>query len=59
LEHAIITDFKWADGWLVGLTINAGRVVVRQPLASDSIRRSLLLLGLAVAVVRIGRVSLR
>ena len=59
LEHAIITDFKWADGWLVGLTINAERVVVRQPLASDSIRRGLLLLGIAVAVVWVGRVSLR
>jgi len=59
LEHAIITDFKWADGWLVGLTINAERLLVRQPLASDSIRRSLLLLGIAVAVIRTGRASLR
>ena len=59
LEHAIITDFEWAGGWLVGLAINAERVVVRQPLASDSIKRSLLLLGVAVAVLWIGRVSLR
>lgn len=59
LEHAIITDFKWADSWLVGLTINAKRVDVRQPLAHDSIRRSLLSLSVAVAVVQIGRVLLR
>ena len=59
LEHAIITDFKWADSWLVGLTINAKRVAIRQPLANDSIRRSLLSLGVAVAVIHIGRVLLR
>lgn len=59
LEHAIITDFEWADTWLVGLTINAKRVAVRQPLANDSIRRGLLSLGVLVAVIQIGRVLLR
>ena len=59
LEHAIITDFEWAGGWLVGLTISAKRVAVRQPLANDSIRRSLLSLGVVAAVIQIGRVLLR
>ena|SRR5579872_911135 len=59
LEHAIITDFKWADSWLVGLTINGKHLAVRQPLANDSIRRSLLSLGVAAVVIHIGRVLLR
>ncbi len=59
LEHAIITDFKWADHWLVGLTINAKCVAVRQPLANDSIRTGLLSLGVVVAAIQVGRVLLR
>ena len=53
-EHAKITDFKWADSWLVGVTINAKRVAVRQPLAHDSVSRGLLGLGIVVTVMQIG-----
>lgn len=51
-EHATITDFRWAGGWLVGLAINGRRVAVRQPLAHDSIRRTLLSLVILVAAAR-------
>ena len=54
-EHATVTDFKWAGTWLVGVTINAKRVAVRQPLAHDSIRRTLLGLGVVVVATQIGR----
>jgi len=35
-EYASVTDFRWAFGWLVGVTINGKRLSVRQPLAVDS-----------------------
>ena len=52
-EHAIVTDFKWAGNWLVGVTINGKRVAVRQPPAHDSIRKALLGLGIVVAATKI------
>ena len=58
-EHAVVTDFKWAGNWLVGVTINAKRVPVRQPLADESIRRSLLGLGIVVAAAKIGLLLVR
>lgn len=59
LEHAKVTDFRWAGNWLVGMTINAKHVAVRQPLAHDSIRRTLLGLGIVVAAAQIGRLLVR
>ena len=35
-EYAAVTDFRWACGWLVGVTINGKRLTVRQPLAVHS-----------------------
>ena len=35
-EFAVVADFRWARGWLVGVTINGKRMTVRQPLAVDS-----------------------
>jgi hypothetical protein len=54
-EHAIVTDFRWAGGWLVGVAINGRRVSLRQPLAHDSIRRALLGLFIVVSMARVGR----
>lgn len=58
-EHAKVSDFEWADNWLVGVTINGKHVSVRQPLAHDSIRRALLGLGILVVAAQIGRFLLR
>lgn len=55
LEHGKVTDSKWAGNWLISVTINDKRVAVRQPLAHDSIRRTLLGLGVVVAATQIGR----
>ena len=54
-EHAVVTDFKWAGNWLVGVTINAKRIAIRQRLAHDSIRRTLLGLGVVVGATQVGR----
>ncbi len=58
-EHATVTDFKWVGSWLVGVVINGKRVLVRQPLAHDSIRRSLLGLGILVAAIQSRRLLVR
>jgi hypothetical protein len=58
-EHATITNFEWAGNWLVGATINGKRTAVRQPLAHDSIGRTLLALGIMVAATQIGRLLVR
>ena len=55
LEHARVTDFKWAGGWLVGVAINGKRLSVRQPFAHDAIRRALLGLTIVFAAIRAGR----
>ena len=57
-EHAVVTDFKWLGIWLVAVVINGKRIVVRQPLAHDSVRRTLLGLIVAFAVTRIRRQTL-
>lgn len=44
-EYAVVTDFRWACGWLVGVAINGKRLTVRQPLAVDS------RLGMTIGVV--------
>ena len=58
-EHATVTDFEFAGGWLVGLTINRKRVAIRQPLAHDPIRGTLAALGIMLAVAHIGRLLVR
>lgn len=58
-EQASVTDFKWAGNWLIGVTINGKRVAVRQPLAHDSIKRSLLGLCIMVATTQVGRLLVR
>jgi 5-methylcytosine-specific restriction endonuclease McrA len=58
-EHATVTDFKWVGSWLVGVTINGKRVSVRQPLAHDSIRRTLLGLVIVVGAAQVGRLMVR
>src|SRR3989338_3096622 len=58
-EQAKITDFRWAGNWLIGVTFNAKRVAVRQPLAHDSIRRTVLGLCIVVAASQIGRLLIR
>jgi 5-methylcytosine-specific restriction endonuclease McrA len=55
LEHAAVSDFKWAGQWLVALAINGKRLSIRQPLAQDSIKRAFLGLFILVAAVRVGR----
>jgi 5-methylcytosine-specific restriction endonuclease McrA len=54
-EHASISNFEWAGNWLVGITINGKRVAIRQPLAHDSVRRTLLGLGVLFVAARLGR----
>ncbi|MGH9328363.1 MAG: hypothetical protein ACRD2B_16970 [Terriglobia bacterium] len=54
-EHAAVTDFTWAEGWLVGATINGRRVAIRQPLAHSPVRRAVLGLIITVAAAQIGR----
>jgi hypothetical protein len=58
-EHATVTDFRWVGSWLVGVTINGRRVSVRQPLAHDSIKRTLLGLVIVLAATQVGRLLLR
>jgi 5-methylcytosine-specific restriction endonuclease McrA len=58
-EHATVTDFRWAGNWLVGVMINGKGVAIRQPLAHDSIRRSLLGLVIVLAATQVGRVLVR
>jgi HNH endonuclease len=52
LEHAAVSDFKWAGHWLIGLAVNGKRLSVRQPLAHDSIRRTLLSILVVMAATR-------
>jgi 5-methylcytosine-specific restriction endonuclease McrA len=54
LEHAAVSDLKWAGQWLVGLAINGKRLSVRQPLAHDSIRRALFGFFFVIAAIRAG-----
>jgi hypothetical protein len=58
LEHAIITDLRLAGPWLVGVTINEKRFSVRQPLAHESVAKSVFGLVLLVAAARVGQVLL-
>jgi hypothetical protein len=53
-----VTDFKWLGIWLVGVVIYGKRIVVRQPLAHDSVRRTLLGLIVVFAVTQIRRQTL-
>jgi hypothetical protein len=57
-EHAMVTDLRLAGPWLVGVTINGKRFSVRQPLAHESIGRSLLGLIILVAAARAGQMFL-
>ena len=59
LEHATVTDFRWAGKWLIGVAINGKRISIRQPLAHDFIRRGLASLVLAAAATRFARHLLR
>jgi hypothetical protein len=53
-EHALVTDFEFAGNWLVGVTINGRRLAVRQPLAQESMKRSILALVIMLMVAHIG-----
>ena len=54
-EHATVADYRWVGNWLVGLTINGKRLSIRQPLAHDSIKRTLLGLVILIAATQVGR----
>lgn len=56
LEQATVTHYTWAGKWLVSVTINGKRLNLRQPLAHDPARRSLLVLGFLVAAGQMWRV---
>ncbi|HEV2492191.1 MAG TPA: HNH endonuclease signature motif containing protein [Terriglobia bacterium] len=58
-EHASVTDFKWARGWLVGVTINGKHLCVQQPLAHAPTARAILALGIFLAATQIGRLVVR
>lgn len=58
-EHATLSDFRWAGNWLIAVTINGKRIAVRQPLAHDSVRRTLLALGIVLAATRIPHLLVR
>lgn len=58
-EHATVTDYRWADNWLVGVAINGKHVTVRQPLAHPSMARALLGLVLMVLATQIERLVVR
>jgi hypothetical protein len=55
LENASISNFEWVGNWLMGITINGRRVSIRQPLAHDSVRRTLLGLGVLFVVTQLGQ----
>jgi 5-methylcytosine-specific restriction endonuclease McrA len=59
LEHATVTDFTFAGSWLVSVTVNGKRIAVRQRLAHDSMARTLLGLGIVIALTQIGRLLVR
>jgi hypothetical protein len=58
LEHATVTDLRWAGAWLVAVRINGKRFSVRQPLAHDALKRGLFLL-LIMAAAQISRIAFR
>lgn len=51
-EHATVTDFRWAGGWVVGVTINGRHLTVRQPLAVESRIRTMIGLVIVFAAIR-------
>lgn len=59
LEHATVTDLRWAGPWLVGVTINGKQLSVRQPFTQDAKWRTLLCLTILVAALRLSRHLLR
>jgi hypothetical protein len=54
-EYAAVTDFRWACGWLVGVTINGKHFTVRQPLAVESRLRALIGLAIVFAAIQAAR----
>lgn len=58
-EYATVTNFERVGIWLVCVTINGKRVIVRQPFAHHSIRRTLVALVIAVLSAQIGRILVR
>jgi len=54
-EYATVTDFRWAGVWLVGVRINGKQLTINQPLAHDSIRRTLLGWVIVLAAIRFAR----
>lgn len=59
LEHATVADFEFVSSWLVGVKINGKRVLIRQPLARDPIRRTLAALGVVFVAAHLGRLLMR
>lgn len=58
-EHAIIGDFEFLAGWLVGVTINGRRFAVRQPLVHDSMKGRLTALCIMIWLLQVGRLLVR
>lgn len=52
LEHANVSDLRWAGEWIVGLSINGKRLSVRQPFAHITAKRALLSLFVLIAAAR-------
>lgn len=59
LEHANVTDLRWIGDWLVAVTINGKRTVVRQPFVRESQWKALLGLIVVIVATRMGRLLLR
>lgn len=59
LEHAAVSDLRWVDGWLIGVTLNRKHVSVRQPLVNESHWRALMGLTILIAAIRVGRLLVR
>ena len=54
-EHARLGDLRWADGWLVSVTINEKQISIRQPFVNESNWKTLIGVIVIVAAVRVGR----
>ena len=59
LEHALVTNFERSGIWLIAVTINGKRIVVRQPLLEQSVKAKLLAVVILALFSHFGRALVR
>lgn len=59
LEHAVVTDLQWCEGWLVGVSVNGSHISVRQPFVNESQWSALLSVTILFAAIRFSRLLIR